>query len=115
MPKLSISIPHALGREAAGQRLKGFMERLKEEHKDKVGNLQEEWSENSLKYSFTTFGFKISGVGTVEESEVKMDIDLPFAAMMFKGKIESEIRETLARVLRTRDKKENDSGGAKAE
>lgn len=100
MPKLSIAIPHTLGREAAGERLKGFMERLKEKHQDQVGNLQEEWSEHSLKFSFTTFGFKIAGVGTVEESEVKMDIDLPFAAMMFKGKIETEIRETLTRVLR---------------
>ena len=103
MPKLSIAIPHTLGREAAGERLKNFMVRLKEKHQDQVSNLQEEWSENSLKFSFSTFGFKIAGVGTVEESEVKMDIDLPFAAMMLKGKIESEIRETLTRVLRPKD------------
>lgn len=100
MPKLSLAIPHALGREQAAERLKGFLERLKEKHQDQVGDLQEEWSDDSLKFSFKTFGFKISGVGTVADSEVKMDIDLPFAAMMFKGKIENEIRETLTRVLR---------------
>jgi hypothetical protein len=99
MPKLAINIPHALGREEASRRLKGFVERLKEKHQDKVGNLQEEWADNSLKFSFSTFGFKFSGIGTVDESEVKMDVDYPFAAAMFKGKIESEIRETLTRVL----------------
>lgn len=99
MPKLSITLPHSLGREQAAERLKSFMDRLKEKHKDQVGNLQEEWAGDSLKFSFTTFGFKISGVGQLAESDVKMDIDLPFAAMMFKGKIESEIRDTLTRIL----------------
>jgi putative polyhydroxyalkanoate system protein len=100
MPKLSITIPHTLGRDHAAQRLNSFMERLKEKHQDQVGNLQEAWEGDTLKFSFTTFGFKISGAGTLSEDEVKMDIDLPFAAMMFKGKIESEIRETLTRILR---------------
>ncbi len=100
MPKVSITLPHALGRDQAAERLKSFMERLKEKHQDQVGNLQEEWAGDTLKFSFTTFGFKIAGLGTLAESEVKMDIDLPFAAMIFKGKIEGEIRETLTRILR---------------
>lgn len=100
MPKLSITLPHTLGRDQAAERLNSFMERLKEKHQDRVGDLQEEWEGDTLKFSFTTFGFKISGVGTLSESEVKMDIDLPFAAMMFKGKIEGEIRETLTRILK---------------
>ncbi len=99
MPKVSITIPHVLGRDVAAERLKHFMERLKEKHQDKVGDLKEEWSGDTMKFSFTTFGFKISGTGALTESDVKMDIDLPFAAMMFKGKIESEIRETLTRIL----------------
>lgn len=100
MPKVSITLPHTLGRDQAAERLKSFMERLKEKHQDQVGNLQEEWAGDTLKFSFTTFGFKIAGLGTLAESEVKMDIDLPFAAMIFKGKIEGEIRETLTRILR---------------
>ncbi|MEX2559164.1 MAG: polyhydroxyalkanoic acid system family protein [Pirellulales bacterium] len=99
MPKFSMSVPHTLGREQATERLKGFLAKIKERHKDQVSNLQEEWAGNLLKFSFTTFGFKIGGATTVEENEVKLDGDIPFAAMMFKGKIEQEIRESLNKVL----------------
>ena len=37
MPKLSIAIPHELGREQAAERLKGFLVRLKEKHQDQIG------------------------------------------------------------------------------
>lgn len=100
MPKLSLSVPHSLGQQEAGERLKSFLAFIKERHADKVSDLQEEWGENSLKFSFKTYGFKVAGVATVEESEVKVDTDLPFAAMMFKGKIEQEMRDALTRVLR---------------
>lgn len=99
MPKLSMAVPHSLGQAEASERLKGLLARIKERHQDSVSNLQEEWLEDGLRFSFTTFGFKIAGLGTVGPSDVNLDIDLPFAALMFKGKIEQEMRDTLTRVL----------------
>jgi hypothetical protein len=99
MPKISVTAPHQLGSQQAAERLKGFLARLKEKHQDQVGDLKEEWSENALKFSFKSFGFQFQGIGTVDESDVKLDLDIPFAAMMFKGKIEGEVRDALNKVL----------------
>jgi putative polyhydroxyalkanoate system protein len=99
MPKTSTTVSHTLGEAGAIERLKSFAVRLKEKHQDRVGDLTEDWNGNVLNYGFSTFGFKIKGTMNVTDNEVKVDTDLPFAAMMFKGKIEQEIRETLTKVL----------------
>ena len=99
MPSLSISIPHNLSAEEATSRLKTFLEKLKERHQDKVSNLEESWDNNRLNYAFSTYGFAIKGDLTAEPNEVKVNGSLPFAAMMFKGKIEQTVREELERLL----------------
>ncbi len=99
MPSLSIITPHSLGMEEATERLKKFFEKLKARHQDKVSNLEQEWHDNRLAYSFSTYGFNIKGELTVDPDEVKINGVLPFAAMMFKGKIEQSVREELEKVL----------------
>jgi hypothetical protein len=99
MPSLTISVPHSLSAEEATARLKTFFARLKERYQDKMSSLEEQWSGNKLDYSFSTFGFSIKGDLNVEPGEVKVNGSLPFAAMMFKGKIEQSVREELEKVL----------------
>ncbi len=99
MPSLTIKVPHSLGTEEATTRLKSFFEKLKERHQDKMSNLEEQWDGNCLNYAFSTFGFNIKGDMNVESEEVCVNGNLPFAAMMFKGKIEQSVREELEKVL----------------
>jgi len=99
MPKMSVTVPHSLGLEQAVEKLKGFVPKIKEKYQGQVSNLEENWADNTLNFGFTTFGFPIKGAIAVEPSEVKLDGDLPFAAMMFKGKIEQEFKDALARLL----------------
>jgi hypothetical protein len=100
MPSLSMSAPHALGQEEALARLKKYLEKLKARHQDKVSNLEEQWDDpHHLRCSFSTYGFNIKGEVAVEPTEVKVNGSLPFAAMMFKGKIEQTVREELNRIL----------------
>jgi hypothetical protein len=99
MPGFDITAPHALGQEAAIDRLKGFVEKIGQRFPDQVSNLQEQWNGNVLDFSFTTYGFKIKGAATVEPEQVRLKGDLPLAAMMFKGKIEQSIRDEVAKVL----------------
>jgi len=99
MPSLTISVPHTLTAEEATARLKSLFEKLKERHADKMSNLEESWDGNQLAYAFSTFGFNVSGNMNVEPNEVKVSGSLPFAAMMFKGKIEQSVREELEKVL----------------
>ncbi len=99
MPKMSVTVPHALGQEGAIEKLKSFVPKIKERYQGQVSNLEENWAGNVLNFGFTTFGFPIKGALTVEPSDVKLDGDLPFAAMMFKGKIEQEFKESLVKLL----------------
>jgi hypothetical protein len=101
MPKITVTVPHQLGQQDAAARLQSFVARLKEKHQDQVSNLQEEWTDNALKFGFKTFGFQFQGTGNVSDTDAKLDVDIPFAAMMFKGKIETEMRDTLTRVLQS--------------
>ena len=99
MPKMSVSVPHGLTKEEAVEKLKQFVPKIKERYQGQVSNLEENWADNVLNFGFTTFGFPIKGALTVEPGEVKLDGEIPFAAMMFKGKIEQEFKESLAKLL----------------
>lgn len=99
MPSIKIIVPHAHGQQHASDLLQGFMTQMKAQYKDQVSDLQETWQENRLDYSFRTFGLTVRGAVEVHEQQVSLNADLPFAAMMFKGKIEQEIRSSLERVL----------------
>jgi hypothetical protein len=100
MPKITLEIPHTLGKEAALEKTKTFLERVKQKYADKVSALDGQWSDNVLTFKLTTFGITINGTLTVEETVAKFVGDIPFAAMMFKGQIEKGIREELEKCLK---------------
>ena len=99
MPALKMSFPHQLGRESAQERLQTRLEKLLDRYGDQVSNLRQSWKDNVLDFGFTTYGFGIQGNMTVEENEVRLDGQIPFAAMMFKGKIEQALREQMTKTL----------------
>lgn len=99
MPSLTITVPHSLGADEAASRLKAFFEKLKSRYQDKMSNLEEKWDGNRLDYAFSTFGFNVKGDLNVEPGEVRVNGSLPFAAIMFKGKIEQSIRDELEKLL----------------
>jgi hypothetical protein len=99
VPALKMTFPHQLGRQTAVERLHTRLEKLKERHGEKIKNLRETWSDNVLDFGFSTFGFTIQGKVTVEDDTVNLDGQIPFAAMMFKGKIEQELRQQMTKLL----------------
>jgi hypothetical protein len=94
-----MSFPHQLDRQTAQERVQSRLEKLKERHGAKFNMLRETWTNNVLDFGFTTYGFTIQGKITVEDSAVNLDGQIPFAAMMFKGKIEQELRDQMTRLL----------------
>lgn len=99
MPGFNTKVSHTLGRDAAVKKLKGFMDRVQDLHPNEIETISGGWTENVLNFEFTSYGMKIDGTLTVEEELVKMDGNLPFAAMMFKGKISDTIRVALEKVI----------------
>ena len=99
VPKFNLEIPHQLGKDEAKSRLERFSDDLQATYKDHLSELEQSWSGDTLSFGFKTFGIRISGDMTVEEIRLLVSGDLPFSAMMFKGKIESEMRERLTKRL----------------
>jgi len=100
VPKFHLEIPHTLSADEAKSRLERFIESLQARFQNKVSDLEQAWEGNTLSFGFKTFGFKIAGAIASLEKKLEVAGDIPFAAMMFKGKIESEIREQLSRLMR---------------
>ena len=100
MPGFSTEVPHTLGQEQATERLKGFVEKVRERYQDQVKDMEGEWSGHTLNVSFKTYGFAIKATVDVEEDAVKLNGQLPFAAVAFRGKIEQSISGELEKVLK---------------
>jgi hypothetical protein len=99
MPRLTMETPHALGQDEALRRLREKFDSVRAQHGDQVKNLNEEWTDHTLNFSFNAMGMGVSGAVKVEDSAVKLDAELPFAAMLFKGAIENRIRAELGDLL----------------
>ena len=99
MPTFNTEVAHQLGQEQATERLKQFLEQVREQYKDFVTDLQGNWTDNILTFSFKTYGFKIDGTLTVDDQAARLAGNLPFAALVFRGKIEQSIASELRREL----------------
>ena len=99
MPKLTMSIPHQHTQEETGERMKKLLGRVMEKYKDSIKDLKEEWVGNAVNFSIKAMGFSFKGTASVEPTEVKIDGDLPFAAMMFKGQIDKAVREAVEKYM----------------
>jgi len=99
MPSLTLQAEHKLGRDEAVRRLKEKFSIARDTYGGQLGNLDEQWTDGTLSFGFKVVGMKISGTVAVEESAVKLDANLPIAAMMFKGAIEQRARAELAELL----------------
>ena len=91
MPKIKLSVPHKLGAEEAKQRIIHLIGETKTKFGGTVSDVQESWTGNVGKFRFTAMGFPIAGTMEVQPATVDLEIDLPFAALPFKGRVESEL------------------------
>ena len=100
MPKFNVQVPHSLSREEARTRLERFADNLQQKFQTQVSDLNQTWEDDTLRFKFKTYGIPLSGGITIGDASLDVDGDLPFSAMMFRGKIESSIREELERLVR---------------
>jgi hypothetical protein len=99
MSTISLTVAHDLGQDEALQRLQSESDILKQTFGDSVSELEENWEESTLDFSLKAYGMTVSGDVLVDAAEVKTNIKLPLAAVMFKGTIEERVRERLEKLL----------------
>lgn len=100
MPEFVTTVPHSLGQAQARTQLESVLPRLVEGFGDHVTDMQGEWRSNELHYGFIALGMSIQGRLVVEEAAAHVHCKVPFAAMLFKGRIEQEIKTHLGAALR---------------
>lgn len=100
MSKLAIEIPHQLSQEEALQRIKNLLTNLKEEQKDVIADVKENWQGSTGDFSFSAKGFDLAGNIEVNPGSVDINADLPFALSFFKGMISNVITEKAKALLK---------------
>jgi len=99
MPQLSMEVAHSLGSDEALRRLQNKFDQVRRQYGDSVGELTESWRDGRFEFGFQTMGMHISGQIEVADTAVRLNCELPWAAAMFKGMIESRIRSELGDLL----------------
>ncbi len=99
MPSFSTEVEHQLGQQEATTRLKKLLDQVREQYSGFVTEVQGDWDDNVLTFSLKTYGFKIDGILTIEDRLARLNGNLPFAALAFRGKIEQSISGELRREL----------------
>jgi len=100
MPGFKVEVPHSLGQEEAANRVKSLLEQLRGQFEGQIKDMQQTWTdEDVMQFSFKTAGLVIKGEMDVQPNSVLVHGDLPFAAMLFKGRIESSIKQELEKCL----------------
>lgn len=99
MPKMDIVIQHQLSKDEALKRIRGLLEETKSRFSDRFSDLNEEWENGICHFSFSAMRLSISGEMLVDSPEIKIKGEIPFAAIPFRGKIESIIREQAEKKL----------------
>ena len=93
MRSFKLSVPHHIDQQEALSRIKNSFARLKQEQKDKVSGIKEDWQDETCIFQFTALGFTVSGILTVHPSSIEIDSKIPFAVFLFRNKIKQVISE----------------------
>lgn len=99
MPRLTLEVAHTLGLEEATKRLKDKFAAALAEHGERLSQFRQEWTDHTLSFAFQAMGMAVSGRLAVGPADVKLDADLPLAAMFFKGAIEDRLRREVGQLL----------------
>ena len=97
MPKVSVEVPHQLEPEAAAERTRPALEKTVSDFQGR--DLAIEWTGPSAEFSFKSMAFTIKGRVAVDAGRVRVEIDLPLAAMMFKDRAQKAVHKNLTRAL----------------
>jgi hypothetical protein len=91
MPKIDLSVAHKLSQEEAKSRIAGLLADARARFDGRVTNVAESWNGFVDAFSFEALGFAVSGQVDVQSAKVRIELNLPWAAIPLKGRIESEI------------------------
>ena len=97
MPKVTVRVPHELEPAAAFVKIQPALEKTVTDFQGH--DLVQAATETSSTFTFKSMAFTIKGRAEALPAEVVVEVELPFAAMMFKDKAERAITKNVSRAL----------------
>ena len=99
MAKIKVNVPHDLEPTEAVVRLREFSDKVRDQLGEEISSIEETWVEERLEFKLKARGLSIQGNLAVSAQSVDVVTSLPFAALPFRGMLESYIREAIAKAL----------------
>jgi len=97
MPKVSVTVPHDKQPNEALDIVQPALEKTVRDFQGR--DLEVDWQDTSGTFSFKSMAFTIKGNVAIGNDDVVVDIDLPFAAIMFKEKAEKAVKKNISRAF----------------
>lgn len=99
MAKLTIEKKHSLGKKEAVSRLKTLVKDLAEKNSDVISSFTQNWNSGHCEFTISAMKFTFTGKVAVSEDNVLFDLEYPFLARPFKGKVETLVSEEIDKAL----------------
>jgi len=97
MPNVIVEVPHDKDPQDVISKAQPVLEKTIEDFEGHDLNM--EWTDNQAEFSFKSLAFTIKGNMLVEADKITVTIELPFAAMMFKDKVQGAITKRLTKAI----------------
>lgn len=97
MPKVTVTVPHDKPLEEAAEKIKPAIEKTIKDFEGYDAEIN--WTGCDATFKFKSMAFTIKGKVVVDSQQALVEVDLPFAAMMFKDRTEKAIRKNLTRAI----------------
>ena len=100
MAKIQFSVPHDHGKDDAIKALKSFSKKMRANLPEGVSDVQENWvAPDQLEFSIQGMGMTVTGQLIAADDHVELNGNLPFAALPFRGMIESQLKSGITEAL----------------
>lgn len=97
MPKITVKVPTQLDPAAALAKVRPALEKTVADFQGH--DLELTTGETATQFTFKSMAFTIKGQAQALPGEVAVEVELPFAAIMFKDKAERAIAKNVTRAL----------------
>ena len=96
---LKISLPHHLPRHEAVRRLQGGFAGLRQQFAQNLAQVEDKWTGDHLDLKATAFGQSITARVDVRDTNVDVEVDLPWLFAMLAEKIKGQVAAAGTKLL----------------
>ena len=97
MPKVAVAVPHDQPPEEVAEKIKPAIDKTVQDFQGY--DVEINWTGCDATFQFKSMAFTIKGKVAVDAQQALVEVDLPFAAIMFKERTEKAITKNLTRAL----------------